>query len=254
MTIEYVALTQGGKNRRKNEDRLLINNKIMAEGICFGKFEESCLAVICDGVGGEEGGDIASQIAVETFCECNTEALSASLIIETFLKANQQICKIQKEIPKYKKMATTIAGLAICKKEIISFNVGDTRIYQRNNLKGIEQLSVDHTVANEKYLSHQIATINDASASDFSTLTKYLGGYGRFARAYIKIRHITNEDLFMLCSDGIYKAIPRKQLYNILRADTSLEEKQKAIYTQAQRKGLDDMSMIILTHSRYLSD
>ena len=85
IVIDYFACSINGKNRAKNEDRVLAVNKVISDGNSAGKADHEFIAIVCDGVGGNSGGEVAAETVVSGFkdslkkAQKETETLIQSL-------------------------------------------------------------------------------------------------------------------------------------------------------------------------------
>ena len=149
------AVTHAGRIRRENEDNYNLNGRMtstgdLRKGSAFVQnMAEPFHLAVCDGMGGESYGELASGIAVETIAAHANNVYESgedfSFAISNCLDdANSRICA---EInARGKRMGTTLAAIYAVKGKILCTNIGDTRIYHYS--KGVlEQISFDHTHA-----------------------------------------------------------------------------------------------------------
>ncbi len=232
--IDYFACSIKSKNRAKNEDRVLAVNKVISDGNSAGKADHEFIAIVCDGVGGNSGGEVAAETVVSGFKDYCIKTASASSIMQDIGRLNQDILKKQKEEPKHCNMATTASGVLIWDDRYIMFNIGDTRIYELKDDKLLQKTRDD--------------SINNA-------LTYYIGGPGNACYpSIIQGRFADRYKIIMICSDGVYKKTTNEEMRDILASDFSLEEKAKAILSKAAQNGsTDDMSIVLLNYSSELS-
>ena len=230
--FKYTACTHKGKGRGQNEDRVMVDNHLLSEGDLSGKINSSVLAVVCDGVGKEVGGAIAAEIATESFRELQLSKVSPLTVFGQLSKANKQIIRQQKCNSRNHRMATTAAGIILDNNCYIMFYVGDTRIYESTE-EGLIIHTKDHVVNQD---------------SKRNVLTKYIGGNGSRCIPTVKRGVIkNNKSLFLICSDGVYKNIPKKVMQEILSSNLSLEEKKEAILQHSLQDSSDDCSIILLS-------
>ena len=128
--FEYIAYSEQGRARRKNEDRVMAGNEVISRGCRSGDSESGFLAVVCDGVGGSYGGDVAAEMVAESFIDYSTDGASPILILRHIHKINYAVVSNKNEEKKRAKMATTVAGLVACNNRFLVFNLGDTRVYK----------------------------------------------------------------------------------------------------------------------------
>lgn len=232
--FEYIACTHKGKGRKHNEDRVMIDNYMLVDGIVSGESEDSLVAVVCDGVGGTKGGAAAAEISAAVFADMYQPGVSALMVSRNLNKANRIIMKRQKDNDKLTGMATTTAGIILYNKQYYIFSVGDTRVYE---------------IANHQLIKHTDDCIyKNVNSPFFGRLTYYIGGDGRSCFPTVKRGSVIGEkSSFLICSDGLYKYISDESIKNICDSEFKIEEKSKAIMQLALHNGsTDDMSLILI--------
>ena len=137
--METFAITHQGLIRRENQDRYL-----------FREFEDQVLLMaVADGMGGEAGGGLAAQIAIEAVGEFTPPDLTdiEASLIELFLAASRRIEDEVRKDPRLKGMGTTLTAACI-KNGITSWaHVGDSRLYLWRK-EHLTQITEDHTFVN----------------------------------------------------------------------------------------------------------
>lgn len=209
MKLEMVGLSDVGKTRKNNEDS-------------FGIFNESNLCLVCDGMGGHNGGSVASQLAVKIIClvfqnedghlfepfvqdVASQYRSKAGRMIAGLRLANRLIYATASRKSELKGMGTTVAVLQIQDQQALLAHVGDSRIY-RIRERIIEQLTVDHSWINELI---QDKEINEDQARFFenkNVITRALGMAPR-VKIDLKVESVEPGDIFLLCSDGLTNAV-----------------------------------------------
>lgn len=241
MVFEYVASSEKGSRRNKNEDRIMINDTVVSEGVISGVREKSFITVICDGVGGIDGGEIAAEIVSSGFIEYDIDKASPFALNNHLKKLNALIIHEQKKRPEFKHMASTIAGIIIWDNRFLLFNLGDTRIYE-TKAGSVLLKSKDHTA--------KIKCLEDDGCVQRECLTEYLGGYNHACNPNIIKGHLSDDEgCFLVCSDGIYKKISEDVLRDILLDNSSLEDKRRAILNLSIQNGsTDDKSIVLIRY------
>lgn len=246
--MEFSALTSTGTGHEQNEDRVSIGGRLLEEGTLSGKAYPVITAIVCDGIGGEAGGAEAAGIAAECFCGKNIDVADMNQTFAQLIHVNESIKAFQQSSTEYRTCASTIAGITMTDSEFVLFNAGDTRIYIFRRRRLI-QLSQDHTKAQEMVDWKRIPSINRVSRRYRNMLTSYLGGYAdEFVPYIVKKRYFHKPgDLFMLCSDGIYKNVKEEELERVLDQNISLDEKCRAMQELAVKAGAsDDLSIVLI--------
>ena len=139
MGIISSGSTDIGRKRKTNQDSFYVSKELK-------------LFIVADGMGGHNGGDIASQMAVKVmpeFTKSNLADEPLTLISNSIKHANTSIKKYGETHPELVGMGTTIVSLYFKGQNLYVGNVGDSRAYLINNQK-IFQLSKDHSLVQEK--------------------------------------------------------------------------------------------------------
>lgn len=228
--IKISAVSDTGKIRSKNEDNCLLDDR----GI---RFAEKCCDVfeldnrtrrilaVCDGMGGEAYGDLASRIAVASFSEFIPNIREASadklhnIINLCASEINNRICDMAEEMHAGKS-GSTLAMVCIDGENVRAFNIGDSRIYFYKDGK-LSQITEDQTVAMRK-LKAGIYTPEEAKNSrDAHGLTSYLGSdmrrIGLKALAYPEFN--ASGGKILICSDGLTDMCSDELIAEILGRD-----------------------------------
>lgn len=207
--VEIFTLSDRGPSRTRNEDACYPDSGTTEDAL------PEALAIVCDGVGGHEGGDVASGIAIETIarnlqpCLNTQDRLSVAALtsaLETSIyKANDAISAQNNHEQRQgrQRMGTTVAIGLTHAHEFYITHVGDSRAY-RITPKGCHQLTLDDDVASREvrlgYALYRNALQQVAAGSLVQAI-----GMGSSNTLYPNInRTILDEDcLFLLCSDGL---------------------------------------------------
>ena len=229
--IEFFAFTLKGKSHEINEDRIMVEDSVLSQGFKNGNQNNDFISVICDGVGGDNAGEVAADITATSFIGFDLDNCSPQSITQHLHRINDRLVEKQKNSPDQAGMSTTIAGLIIKGQRFLAFNLGDTRIY-RFYKGNMDLLSKDHT-----------------NASSFvcpDALTSYLGDNGESCFPSLRKGDIEPNTMFLICSDGVYKAIDETEIHRIMYSELSIEQKGRAILRQAYQYGSDDISLVLI--------
>lgn len=235
--IEYYAVSVQGTQRKANEDLIMVNDHIALEGPCCGKSEKTLFATICDGVGSTDDGRRAAEIAAAGFLGYDVSLASPINIMRQIATINNAILLEQKK--SQRSMAATIAGIMLYENVFITFNLGDTRIYQYKN-GSLLLKSKEHVLPG--------AGADGKSDEDKNgILSGYLGDES-FKAPSIRRGLIEDGDIsFIVCSDGVYKAIKDSDILAVMGTDRTIEQKARAILDISLQNGsTDDMSLLVI--------
>jgi serine/threonine protein phosphatase PrpC len=215
--VQSAALSSVGR-RDNNEDAVL-------------HAPELGLFAVADGMGGYEGGEVASQLAIvaleETYRRMrnDTEAtfpwrldgdktLEENLLVAALRLANRAI--VSQRTGRLRDMGSTVVALALCESGVVIAHVGDSRIYR---LRGGEltQLTVDHSLFEEVRRSGiETAMRSKRDCSFANVITRALGLPDR-AEPEVRTLPVESGDLFLLCSDGFSDPLPDAEIEKLLR-------------------------------------
>lgn len=220
--LQSGSKTDIGKVRENNEDSFYVNDK-------FGIY------IVADGIGGYEGGEIASKIATKYFGERITKELERlnflkinskeflqnkentilEIIKSLILETNYKIIKegVQKNLYS---MGTTIV-LTICLNNFFYLaSIGDSRGYiWRNKEKKLEQITEDDSLVNDMVRLEKISIEESRVHRLKNIITKYLGSPAFNKPIIQKINWISN-DILILCSDGLTNVLEDKEIESVI--------------------------------------
>lgn len=234
--FKFCAYSEKGTGRRKNEDRVMVDQKLMTEKRCFGEREDWFKAVVCDGVGSTGGGDLAAGMIAKGFEDYELSACSPIALSRHIHGLNRVVAEEQARNEQVSDMATTAAGIFMTDGRYLAFNLGDTRIYKY--CEGMLTLVTrDHT-AIERF-GH--------SGQGRNVITSYIGGNGDACNPSIRRGSAESGSIFLLCSDGVYKGISDEELKDILGSKRTIAQKERAILKRSLQNGsVDDMSLVLV--------
>ena len=237
--MKIIALTQKGKNKVENEDRIVIGKTILSGGVLEGDFSDNILA-IADGVGGNNAGAVASHtVAYELTCcsEITTEQLA---------EINQTLIEKSNSDDTLRGMATTLSCLSIQNSKGRIYHVGNTRVYTLQGGKYLKQLTSDDTTVNYLLSSGRLTEEEAMSFDKKSEITACFGG-GDAALLKIKTVDIeTANTVLIFTTDGIHDYLSIDEFEDIIEEEKDYLSICKKAMEQAVINGSeDDMSIII---------
>ncbi len=243
MGIICAGASDIGRKRKTNQDSICLD------------YEHNFFAV-ADGMGGHNGGDIASQMTVKImpeFLKNNTSMEHHDLMKNMVLEVNQSILKKASEQPELQGMGTTVTAILFSGQNLVIGNVGDSRVYMIHN-HHIFQLTRDHTWVQHK-LANGFYTREDAVKDPQRNALTIAVGIESELNVDIFNYKICKNDIFLLCSDGLHgKVSDRDMLHIVLKniptpAESSLEDLNRAVKDLIQlandNGGNDNISVIL---------
>jgi protein phosphatase len=217
---------------------------------------EMNLAILADGMGGHNAGEVASQIAVQQVCnalkavlrpefELSSDIQYKDIVRDAVELANTEIHEHSIEHPECAGMGTTLVSALIRDDKIILANVGDSRIYRlRNN--SLEQLTNDHSLVQE-LVDNGYLSAEEASLSVSKNLITRALGIGEEVEVDVFVHDISGGDLYLLCSDGLSDLVDDEFIEESLNENTGdLVASAKALIGLANTNGGTDNITVIL--------
>jgi protein phosphatase len=243
------GITDVGLKREENEDSFFADSKLG-------------LFVVADGMGGHLAGEVASRTAVDliiksfqnwTSAETTEKQLfghpdpalsrTGNYILSGIRLANKVIHEMAIAHSQYHGMGTTVAVLAVMPDLIVSANVGDSRIYMVRNGQ-MERLSKDHSIVAEQ-VEMGIMTTDEAQHSPLKhVLTKNLGSSENLDPEIYEIEP-TNDDRFLLCTDGLTDLVTDDEIQQMVVAEGDPENLCRKFIDKALTRGGHDNTTVV---------
>ena len=233
--------TDIGKIRLSNEDQAaaLIN----ASG--------NVLLVVCDGMGGQSKGDLASSLAINTITTAFKSRKGflnryfAKLWVgQVIREANKSIYEQSQSNKSYHGMGTTITLLLIIKDTAILGHVGDSRCYFLRNRREFVQMSEDQTYVGYLLRTGQISKEEALTHPKRHVLMNALGVYPS-ASVDVKSFPYMGETV-LLCSDGLYNNVPVNDIASVLKGEDTVEQKVDELIAIGNKNGGSDNIAVVI--------
>jgi len=217
------------------------------------------LALLADGMGGYEGGEVASNLAVSTVLETFRQPLAlhwreaewTKEVSEPVLRlyaavsqSNQTVYEAAQKQPEHQGMGTTLLAAYFHENRVTLAHIGDSRIFLWRNLT-LSQLTVDHTVIQQQIENGEI-TREEAPYSEYrGVLTRALGVD---PVVEVDMREVVTQsgDIFLLCSDGCYDMLTYDEMAAILNANPNDTQQlaRQLVHKANENGGYDNISAI----------
>lgn len=175
------------------------------------------LLLVCDGMGGGPAGKVASQMAadaiVNSVLDSKPDADRRDVLARAIATANTALRTAQESDPRLRGMGTTVTALLINRESAVVAHVGDSRVYQ---LRGRHKVfrTFDHSQVFELVKAKAITEEKARLSSGSNIITRALGPMEKVEPDIVELPY-EKEDRFMLCTDGIWGAMPEKELIGI---------------------------------------
>ncbi len=207
MNIFGDLISDVGTKMSANQDAALLRVNAYAYG-------DIALLVVCDGMGGEKYGELASALIVKAlnqWFDSIDHTLSIAEIKDSLYdllqQKNQQLYNYY--LQRGYKIGSTISLMYIQNSQYLIFNIGDSRIYHLN--QHIEQLTVDDSLVNNLLLSGKISLAEAEGHPQANVLTQCMGITDDFS-PHMYVGQVSNQDVFVLCSDGFWKSLTGEKI------------------------------------------
>jgi serine/threonine protein phosphatase PrpC len=246
MDLEFAELSDCGRSREHNEDSL--GHVIPASAVQVQS--QGWLFALADGVGGQEKGEIASRVAIDTvltgFRKIPKGIMHVSLLPRLVQEANSAVydeghAKHTQGLP----MGSTLVLCALRFDSAVISHVGDSRCYLFRNGAGAP-LTRDHTMADEQVRLGLISQSDALIGDGRHVLTRCLGN-DLFVAADTITVNIIPGDVLLLCSDGLHGYVPDPTITRILNANPDLDAAAAALVAAANEAGgYDNVSVQLI--------
>lgn len=230
----------GGRDH--NEDAVLVQP--------IGSSGQAFALAVADGMGGHEGGEVASGIAIEVLKERFREAVPADIVLElkrAYRAANDKIWTQGSGVPDDRHMGTTLVSAIVNGPYLTIANVGDSRAYLiRANQ--VLQITQDHSLVAEQVARGEIQESDQRTSSQRNMLTAAVGTTERLDRKLPAIYELNllPEDRLLLCSDGFYDVIDQQE-YAAQLGGGDPGTMSVALTSLAEQRGTtDNVSAVVL--------
>lgn len=232
--------TDVGKVRKANQDFVYINNEKI------GSLDN--LYIVADGLGGHKAGEIASEASIDFFEQFIYETKddeTLDLLVSALAYANECVFKLARKNKEYENMGTTLLASTIKNNKIYIAHVGDCRLYGIRKGK-ILQMTSDHTYTMDLLKAGIISKEEAENSKDSNILTRALGT-DKNVKADALFCDIYEDDIFLMCSDGLSDMVSDEEILQILSTNISTEQKVKNLIQRANDNGgRDNIAVIVI--------
>jgi protein phosphatase len=234
--LRWAGATDVGQVRSNNQDRYIGRPEV-------------ALWAVADGMGGHQGGEIASQLACEALASSYGEHSTGGLVA-AIESANAAVHRAGSEDPELTGMGTTVVAIALVDDtsagEVLAVaNVGDSRAYRLAD-GVLEQLTEDHSLVADMVREGSLSPEEAATHPQRNILTRVLGVYDEVPVDVITVnpRH---GDRYLLCSDGLFNEVTEEGIAAVLRrlADPA-EAADELVHRAVQSGGRDNVTVLLV--------
>jgi PPM family protein phosphatase len=243
--VEIAALTDVGCQRENNEDSYAYWEP--ADEAAFTRLGR--LAVIADGMGGYEGGQYASRIAVEAVVErygnADLETEPQQRLIHAFAEANWRVQRSASENTQLHGMGTTLTAFALVADHLYFAHVGDSRLYLHRHGE-LRSLTHDHSLI-ARLIENGIVKPEDAgNHPQKHVLTAAIGAAeGIHADAPLSPLVLEPGDTLLLCTDGLWGQVKDDEIARVLESKPPGAACRALVELAKERGGPDNITVQI---------
>jgi protein phosphatase len=249
MNVQMWAVSDVGRVRKSNEDSFYVSH-------------EDNLLIVCDGMGGQVAGSLASRLAVETikdFFVAPPDRRLAQVIEDVDPKipehatrlvlavrmANRRLYDMARRHAHLRGMGTTVAAITFTGGVAAMVHVGDSRIYRLRRGK-LSQLTSDHSWVQELLDDEEISQEEVDQFAKRNVITRALG-VTPTVKIDVRYERTKPGDCYLLCSDGLHGALGYSELLETLKSQTKdFEGTARALIEQAKEAdGSDNITVAL---------
>jgi len=246
-SMNLCGLTDVGRQRANNQDTFRLMQLEETRGIF----------VVCDGMGGAQAGNVASDIAASVFMEHMNRYIrptmsgryAESVLVNAINFANYEVYKKSLSDASFNGMGTTLVGGFMQNGEVMLANVGDSRAYRcRKDEQGqikIERITRDHSVVEEMILRGDLTEEEARRHPRRNLITRALGTEEHVKADMYPVTMEPGEWL-LLCSDGLTSMLDDKIIAQILQNSDDLQTQTSALIAAANEQGGSDNITVML--------
>jgi len=258
--VHVAALSHAGMSGKDNEDRYAVSSFHLGSD----DPRPAVFAVVADGIGGHQAGEIAAELAVNyiTSSIAESNARKPVKILETAIQnASQAISSHSAKSEEESGMGSTCACAWIIEDRLYTAYVGDSRIYLLRG-KFIQRLTVDHTWVQEAYEKGIITAEQMRNHPNQHVIRRYLGGI-KLPDVDFRLRiddaesreesennqgfHLEPGDTVLICSDGLTDLVWDDEIQKVIRAKKDVKLAAEALVDLAnERGGHDNITVALL--------
>jgi PPM family protein phosphatase len=226
---EHFHASDLGRQRQGNEDNY---------------FVRAPLFVVADGMGGAQAGEVASEMAVESFDGGLPDGSPADGLVSVIEDANRRIHDRSRTEAQRAGMGTTVTAAYVGEDEVTIAHVGDSRAYVLRDGE-LTRLTRDHSLVGELVARGKLTEEQAETHPQRSVITRALGPEPE-VQVDVQVYQARAGDLFMVCSDGLTSMVPEARVREILTAAGSVEAAGRELIAAANDAGGRDNITVIL--------
>lgn len=247
------AVTNVGNVKKVNQDSLTLKIADTEEGLV-------CLAVVCDGLGGLDSGEVASATVVRAFENwfinnisflggVRTESVVERTWKELLFFVNKKIIDYGKE--RNMKLGTTVTAVLFVNDKYYAVHVGDSRLYRIKQT--VQQITRDHTVVEQESGTDAKTEVLGLSSQHSSNVLWQCVGVTEDLKPDFLVGEVEAGTGYLLCSDGFRHVITHKEMWEYCNVDCNATDAdmkdnlERLVALNMERGERDNISAILVT-------
>lgn len=242
--MKIVAKTDIGLKRESNQDSY-------AAGELPGSV---AWAVVCDGMGGAAGGNYASSTAVKVISERITSSYRIgmtsssirNMLTSAIAAANISVYDMSKADPELTGMGTTVVVSIVVDNTVFIAHAGDSRAYILSN-GSLNQLTKDHSIVQEM-IDHGTLTPDEAKIDPRKNIITRALGVDSELRIDFDIADIDENDVLILCTDGLTNFVEPQEIYELTDDGKFYEYAERLVARANSNGGGDNITVVTISY------
>ena len=240
------GITDKGVVRAQNQDAFFLH--VLHE-------DDQAILVVCDGMGGARAGDVASDLALQTFVGEVRRVLNPDMDVgelrrmlsDAVCKANEVVwSKAETDGGGFAGMGTTLVGAVVSGRRAVVVNVGDSRAYHIN-LPGIGRVTKDHSLVEDLLTKGDLTATEARSHPSKNLITRALGTDPKVDCDLYSFE-MTPGDSLLLCSDGLSNVVEDQEiLYEVQQGGEPLKACTQLLALACDRGGPDNITVAMVS-------
>ena len=213
------------------------------------------LAIVADGMGGYEGGEIASRTTVDivtntclrslAVCEDLSQSMIEDLLLRAGAEANTEIFQQRLKNTRLARMGTTLVIALACDSRLTLLHAGDSRCYRVDG-DALEALTHDHSMV-QQMLDEGAITEQDVDNVPFRNMLTKAVGVEKDLQYSLTTLNTEPGQQFLLCSDGLFNALSEQAIHAILQNSGDISQQVHSLIKQSlSQHASDNVSAILL--------
>ncbi len=240
--MQTYGKTDTGRARPNNQDAFACGR--LADDVVF--------AVVCDGMGGAKGGNVASTLAVKIITERiaasyreNMTPQSIRYVLECAIAAaNVEVYDTAVKDENLHGMGTTVVAAVVCGKTAVVAHIGDSRAYLMSD-DGLEQVTRDHSLVQEMVESGKL-TENEAKSHPRKHFITRALGVEDMVECDIDEREIPERGALLICTDGLTNMVDTDEIRKILLSYPPQTAAERLIHAANMAGGSDNITVALI--------